>query len=142
MGKPYEIKENITRDQVWGAFMSLTYQKMVLDYVAEENPIMAEKPTPPPDSKYINWISLWQASGNDWSWMNKQNSSICSQSSQSRASKRTFIVIEILLTIALLLLARHIESSQNQRLNYQEESNFFESSLIKIEQTQKKDSFF
>ncbi|ACK73032.1 hypothetical protein PCC7424_4671 [Gloeothece citriformis PCC 7424] len=92
----------------------------------------------------INWISLWQASGNDWSWMVKQNCVSHPRSSIKRkksVSQQKVLFIELILTVALLLLARYIESSHLVFVNDPQKSNFFESSIIQLETDPQDDSF-
>ncbi|WP_013322085.1 hypothetical protein [Gloeothece verrucosa] len=89
----------------------------------------------PGDSSFssINWVSLWQASGNDWSWMIKQSCLSSSSSSLKRKeslNQRKVIFIEIILTIALLLLARFVESYRPVMVNSAQENKFFESTII------------
>lgn len=100
----------------------------------------------PRDSSFssINWISLWQASGNNWNWMVKQGCLSNPRSSLQKKeslSQRKIFFLEIVLTIALLLLARYIESSHQFLLNQSPKSKFFDSSLLQFEPNSKDDSF-
>lgn len=84
----------------------------------------------------INWISLWQATGNDWSWMVKpsglSNARLSVQKKEA-LNQRKIILIEIFLTIALLLLARYVESSQQFVLHPSQRTNFFESTILQVD---------
>lgn len=104
---------------------------------------MSKKNLPPRKSDYesstffINWISLWQASGNDWTWMVKKDSYTQTKTNKSSSSKQRIILIEIALTVALLLLARYIEKHQQPLFNHQDNSSFFNNSVIEVQNTHK-----
>lgn len=89
-----------------------------------------------PSSTPINWLSLWQMSGNDWTWMLKQDYSSDAHpplKKKGAGSHKKILMLELMVTIALLFLVKHLESSKQFFPSHYENTKFFETSIIEPE---------
>lgn len=74
----------------------------------------------------INWLSLWQASGNDWSWM-LQSEKVTEEALQpgsKLASNRQPTCWEILFTSILVLSALWLQTCTDSEKNVKQQEVF------------------